>query len=224
MIFITGDTHIPIDISKLSSKNFHKSHELTKDDIVIICGDFGGIWDKSAEELYWLNWLNNKNFTTYFIDGNHENHIMLNEFEQVEINGGKARKIRDSIYHLMRGQVFEICNKKFFTMGGATSHDKELRQEGVSWWKEELPSKEEYKEANLNLEKHNWTVDYIITHCASNRIQKNINPTYDVDELTNYLDKLEDKLKFQKWYFGHYHIDEKIDSKHIVLYNDIIEI
>jgi len=77
MIYITGDTHIPIDIQKLNTKNFPEQYQMSKDDYLIICGDFGGIWNKSAEELYWLKWLNNKSFTTLFIDGNHENFDLL---------------------------------------------------------------------------------------------------------------------------------------------------
>lgn len=50
---------------------------MTKDDYVIICGDFGGLWtfeEESSREKDVLDWLNNKNFTTLFVDGNHENY------------------------------------------------------------------------------------------------------------------------------------------------------
>lgn len=228
MIFVTGDTHIPIDISKLSSQKFPIGKELTRDDIVIICGDFGGVWDGSCEEIYWLHWLDTKNFTTYFVDGNHENHTMLNEFPEIELKGGKAHKIKENIYHLKRGQVFTIEEKKFFTMGGASSHDKNSRKEGVSWWAEELPNDDEYAEADINLEKHNWSVDYVISHCVSNRIldrlNENTSGTYETDRLTDYFDVLEDKLDFKHWYFGHYHIDREVDEKHRVLYEDVIQI
>lgn len=60
MIYITGDTHIPVDIQKLSAKKFPKQKELTKNDYVIIWGDFGGIWDGSNEEKYWIKWLKEK--------------------------------------------------------------------------------------------------------------------------------------------------------------------
>ena len=50
MIYITGDTHIPVDIGKLSVKRFPEQKEMTKRDYVIICGDFGGVWDGSNEE------------------------------------------------------------------------------------------------------------------------------------------------------------------------------
>ncbi len=42
MIYVTGDTHIPIDIGKLSEDRFAEQCCMTKDDYLIICGDFGG--------------------------------------------------------------------------------------------------------------------------------------------------------------------------------------
>lgn len=47
---------------------------MTKQDYVIICGDFGGVWDGSKREKYWLDWLEDKPFTTLFVSGNHENY------------------------------------------------------------------------------------------------------------------------------------------------------
>lgn len=41
MIFITGDVHGEIDIHKLNTKNFPIQRELTKDDYVMVAGDFG---------------------------------------------------------------------------------------------------------------------------------------------------------------------------------------
>ncbi|WP_162267470.1 metallophosphoesterase, partial [Clostridium botulinum] len=94
MIFVTGDTHIPRDIEKL---NFVNYKNLTKDDYVIICGDFGAIWDNSKQELYYREWLQNKPWTTLFIDGNHENFDLLYKFPVEDKFGGKVHKINDSI-------------------------------------------------------------------------------------------------------------------------------
>jgi hypothetical protein len=62
MIFITGDTHGSIDIDKLNSKNFPSGKFLTKNDYVIILGDFGFIWKNEPDktEKYWMNWFKNK--------------------------------------------------------------------------------------------------------------------------------------------------------------------
>jgi hypothetical protein len=226
MIYITGDTHIPIDIRKLNSNNFD-TDGMTKEDYVIICGDFGAIWNytgENYEEKYWLKWLDDKPFTTLFVDGNHECFPRLNKYPVEVWNGGKIHRIRPSVIHLMRGQVFTIDEMKFFTMGGASSHDKEYRKEGETWWKEELPSQEEYDEALKNLDAHNWEVDYVVTHCMSDNIQHKLAYWYEHDKLTNFLFTVDKSLKFKHWYSGHYHISEQVDDKHTVLYDNIVRI
>ena len=51
--------------------SFPEQREMTKDDYVIVLGDFG-IWRDSPQQRWYLNWLEEKHFTTLFIDGNHE--------------------------------------------------------------------------------------------------------------------------------------------------------
>lgn len=99
---------------------------MTKEDYVIICGDFGGVWNKADEsntETMVLDWLECRTFTTLFIDGNHENFDRLYGYPVENWNGGKVHKIRPSVIHLMRGQIYELCGRKIFTFGGASSHD-----------------------------------------------------------------------------------------------------
>ena len=224
MIYITGDTHIPLDISRLSSKRFVQQKTMTANDYLIICGDFGGIFSGDNEEKYWLKWLSDKNFTTLFIDGNHENFEILNSFPKVKFNGGNAHKISDKIYHLMRGEIYEIDGKKIFTLGGASSHDKNFRKEGKNWWKQELPNEHEYTYAVDNLNKTDNTVDIIITHCAPTNIQRKIAPTYKTDTLTDFLQCIKSNVNYSKWFFGHYHVDLEIDEKHIAIYNKIVSV
>lgn len=99
---------------------------MTKEDCVIICGDFGGIWNygfENQKEAEALDWLDSRPFTTLFVCGNHENFDRLYEYPVEEWHGGKVHKIRDSVLHMMRGQVFEIDDRKIFSFGGASSHD-----------------------------------------------------------------------------------------------------
>jgi len=121
MIYVTGDTHGDW-MNRLKVDSFPEQKEMTKDDYVIICGDFG-IWDNSKRERYNLDWLEDKSFTTLFVSGNHENYDILNSLAVEEWHGGKVNFIRPSVIHLMRGQVFNIEDKTFFTFGGASSHD-----------------------------------------------------------------------------------------------------
>ena len=64
---------------------------MTKDDYVIICGDFG-YWDDSGEQRYWRKWLTEKSFTLLWVDGNHENYDMLKRIPAVSWKGGKVRR------------------------------------------------------------------------------------------------------------------------------------
>ena len=84
------------------------------------------VWDYKGEnkkDQYWLDWLENKPFTTVFVDGNHENYKRLNIYSVKEWNGGKVHEIRPHILHLMIGEIFTIESRKFFAFGGASSHD-----------------------------------------------------------------------------------------------------
>ena len=66
-IYITGDTHG--DFQRFGSKYFPQQKEMSREDYVVIAGDFGGLWDGSQKDQYWLDWLNKKPFTTLFVDG-----------------------------------------------------------------------------------------------------------------------------------------------------------
>lgn len=82
--------------------------------------------------MWWRSWLNDRPFTTLFVDGNHEIFDLLNAYPVENWHGGKIHRIAPSIIHLMRGQLFDIEGKSFFTMGGAESHDREFRTIGIS--------------------------------------------------------------------------------------------
>ena len=225
MIFITGDTHGSIDFKKLeifASEN----KELTKDDYMIICGDFGGVWNPQTLEQDLTKYINLP-FTILFIDGNHENFDLLNEYEISNWNGGKVHFIEDNIIHLMRGQIFNIEGSTFFTMGGATSTDKKMRIENISWWKEEEISDEDITEAYKNLKKVNYKVDYVITHACSEDCY--YYPLFRLGYYKSYrenrvLTNFKEMIDYKHWYFGHYHLDGIIDDKRTALYDEIIRI
>lgn len=225
MFYITGDTHIPIDIQKLTFEDFPQQTLLNKNDYVIICGDFGGVWDDSEVRAGYLEWLNQRNFTTLFVDGNHENFDALNDMPVSLWNGGKIHYVRDNIIHLMRGQVFEIDGKSFFTMGGGNSVDKAFRVIHQSWWPQEMPSKSEYNTAVENLQKHNNKIDYIITHTApTSIIQENQLKDHYEEELTGFLQRIMNHVEFEKWFFGHFHQDKVFNDRFHLMYNKIYDL
>lgn len=222
MIYLTGDTHANLDIGKLNTKNFPQQKDLTKNDFLIICGDFGLVWDGSAREIYWQDWLSSRNYTTLFVDGNHENFDILRRMPLSDKFGGQVREIAPDIYHLERGQVLTIDGKKIFVMGGARSVDKDSRIEHLSWWKEEMPAIWEMDRALSALEAVNWEVDYVVTHCAPRSVQQMISPWYENDPMVSFLERVRQDLKFKRWYFGHYHIDRQVNEQFIALYNKVV--
>lgn len=253
-VYLTGDIHG--DPSRLGSSIFYEQNEFSEnkdENIVIILGDFGIVWNcygESKNEKYWLDWLESKPFTTIFVDGNHECHTRLAEFPEKMWHGGKVHELRPHVLHLMRGEIFDIEDHKFFAFGGASSHDisdgildvhdplcKEkaakleraghymYRIKGLSWWEEELPSKEEMEHGLENLS-HVDSVDYILTHSPSTSelyLMGGIG-LYESDILTNYLEDVKAKVDYKKHFFGHMHVNRAVNDKDICLYEQIIRI
>lgn len=223
MIYITGDCHGIHDIEKLRPHNFVDSDMNREKDFLIICGDMGIVW--SEEDDLWtkklIDFYNKKNCKVLFIDGNHENHKKLSTFPIKEWNGGKVHVISNNILHLMRGQVFCIEGKTFFTMGGANSTDKQYRIKDVTWWEEEIPNMPERSEALRNLERVGNKVDFVITHTGPSSVLHQMGADYRIDEYTDWLEKINQTLEFKQWYFGHFHVDKQVTSKHTELFNVI---
>ena len=250
MIYITGDCHG--NFERFNASIFPEQKGMTKEDYVIICGDFGGVWNRDEEsktETKVLDWLDCKSFTTLFVDGNHEKFERLYAYPVEEWHGGQVHKIRPSVIHLMRGQIFKLEGKKIFTFGGASSHDmdggilelddpdyKEKKKEldkgwkpyrinHLSWWKEELPSETEMRIGRENLLKHSDSVDFIVTHCAASSTAALLSyGMYKPDILTNYLEEIRQTVKFKKWFFGHYHDNRNVNAEEILLWEQIIRI
>jgi predicted phosphodiesterase len=222
MIYVTGDTHG--NFRRFQPEYFPEQAGVTKNDVVIIAGDFGGVWFGDSRDDETLDWLERLPFTLAFVCGNHENYDALERYPVAEWHGSKVHRVRPHVLHLMRGQVFELESYRFFTMGGAKSHDTNHRINHISWWRQELPSDEEYSEALQNLERYNWQVDYIITHCAPTSIALMGSRHNEADRLTDFLQEVRERAKYYYWLFGHYHDNKAVDEKHILLWEQIVQI
>ena len=186
-------------------------------------------------------------FTIAFVDGNHENFTALSKYPVKEWNDGKVQFLRPHVIHFMRGQVFTLEGRTFFTMGGASSHDvedgildpatpdyyerllrllgegrRQYRIVGQSWWPEELPSEEEYAEARRNLDTYGWEADYIITHSPPGGIAEGLGRPRDA--LTDFLEEVRQRTRYRRWLFGHCHGDQTIDERHLLLWEKIIRV
>ena len=174
MIYLTGDTHGLIDIDKLDLYFWDKDY-VTKDDYLIILGDVGCLWDGGDGDRAVQKKLHDLPCTVLWIDGNHENFdLMACTGSESAWNGGRVQIIQEDIKRLLRGQIYEIEGHKFWTMGGGNSIDRIYRQKGVSWWSQEMPSREEYEEGTKNLERVDYKVDYILTHTCPETIGRQL--------------------------------------------------
>lgn len=215
---ITGDTHGDrFRFSTLVREN--------RGEILLIAGDCGLVFMNNEDERRFLDELSREDITICFVDGNHENFAALSEYPVEIWRGGKVHRIRNNIFHLMRGQVFRIEGQKIFTMGGAYSRDRAMRVEGLSYWKEELPSREEYEEAARNLAFHRFSVDYIITHTAPREMIRRMGREGDPHdaELTGFLEWVMYETDYKGWFFGHWHTEKTIGN-HRALWFDVVDV
>lgn len=230
-IYLTGDTHGEMSIKRLSHIKWDEGKYLTKDDYVIVAGDFSLIFhpEQTPIEKYWLKWLDQKPWTTLFVDGNHENFWKLYQYPVEDKFEGKVGRISDNIYHLRRGEVYIINNKKILTFGGALSIDKVYRMEGISWWAEEIPSYKEMDHCLDNLEKYKYSVDIIIAHTCPFFIVPIVLrficgfESKEIDPTTKMLEHIVTTTTFENYYCGHWHIDLDY-SKYSFVYERILQI
>ncbi|NMP38231.1 MAG: hypothetical protein GX051_08980 [Clostridiales bacterium] len=222
MVYVTGDTHGDIDrLSKSALKM------LQPGDTLIICGDFGFIWSGEKKEKKLIEKLAKRKYTICFIDGTHENFELLNAYPVSEWNGGKVHKICDNIFHLMRGQIFEIEGLKFFTMGGGESPDIDVRFDISNWSRDEIPTQSELLEGADNIENSSNKVDIILTHEPPAKIKGFLrlseNDSVSVTALNSYFEDLSQSCEFSRWFFGSMHIDKYISTAYIGVFKNIID-
>ena len=221
MVYITGDTHG--DLSKFKNPAFRR---LKAGDVLIICGDFGFIWDGSRQEQAVLRKLQEKKFTIAFVDGCHENFDLLeHRYKTVRWRGGLAHLIAPNIFHMMRGEIYTIEQKCFFGFGGGHSQDFEYRKETKNWWRREQPTHQEIRRAIHNLNAHQATVDYIITHeppaslkdCLGVDVQQRL-------EIHTFFEDIIQECTYKKWYFGKCHMDRFIPMKFYAVFEQVLPV
>lgn len=227
-IFVSGDIHGE-PLAALGATHFPQGRHLTKEDVVILLGDFGVIWNNisSKVERYNLKWLSERPWTTVFVKGNHENHARLSstEFPTKEMFGAPVKEIAPSVYMLESGNIYTIGGKSFLAIGGAMSTDKQHRVENLSWWRQELLSFEEQERIFAHEKKD---VDFIVSHtCPVSIVYKLHREDRFDDPTSRILEEVKNTYTFKKWFFGHMHEDvvfEGLDGYFQCCYYDIIEI
>lgn len=229
MIYVTGDIHG--DIERFGEKALK---QLKKRDTLIICGDFGFVWDGSKGEAAALKKLSKKRFTILFVEGSHDNLAKLAQYPEEEWQGGRVRRIAPNIMQLMRGYIFNIEDKSIFAFGGAKSQEIDSNPLSDEWWELEMPTMEEKKRGKTNLALRGNQVDYIITHDCASRLKAlfvkdvdglmvKISPllAVTIDDLNDYLEEISQTVQFKKWFFGCYHQDKPLGKNITTVYKEV---
>ncbi|MDR2558606.1 MAG: metallophosphoesterase [Oscillospiraceae bacterium] len=228
LIYITGDTHG--DLAR-----FKKCKQLRKGDFLIICGDFGFIWNSCKKEKKLLKKLGKRKYHILFVDGIHENFAELNTYPGEEWNGGNTRRISGNLRYLMRGEVFTLGRKTVLAFGGGGQLDesenaKYIDEEGGGKTPEELaaehpeiPKDEDYRNGLRSLAKHGGRVDYIVSHEAPSKIAELLElPNSDKSRPNAFLDILGDSCTFERWFFGEHHVNRVVPSKYYALFDRVM--
>lgn len=216
MVYITGDLHADMD-------RFYDYTKLKKGDTLIVCGDFGFIWDGGKAEKKRLQKIGKRKYNVAFVEGCHDNYDLLREYPEVNFCGGKAGHITGNLYHLKRGNVYTIEGKTYFAFGGGESDDYDERVREHKWWSEEQPSKQEVDFAVEQLNSVACKVDYILTHDAPG----GLNGVVDIDAdkqsyIHTFFDIVCKKCEFKMWFFGKYHMDLLIPPRYRALFRDVV--
>lgn len=228
-IYITGDTH----------RNFKRifqfcgEYKTTKEDILVILGDAGiNLYcDFRDEEL--KRKLTELPITLFCIHGNHEERpFLLYHYKEKEWKEGIIYYEEDypNLLFAKDGEIYDFHGKKVIAIGGAYSIDKFYRvSRRLPWFKSELPTDEMKAYVEMQLERCKWRVDYVFSHTVPIDYEprwaflSGVNQALVDKSMEWWLQQIAEKLEFQSWYAGHYHVEWQKDLVRI-MFEDYEEI
>lgn len=229
MFYIRGDTHG--DVSNIIRDSpWIRKLDYKEGDTLIILGDAG--WNfhlDNRDEDRKRKLARECPFTLFCVHGNHEcRPENLPSYHLAEWHGGKVW-VEDrypNILFAKDGEIYDINGAKTIVLGGAYSVDKQMRLlYNWPWWPDEQPSDEIKRYAEKKLAAEDWQIDAVLSHTIPQKFVKNIedfvnplkgsmrNPDKSTEE---WLDTIENRLKYRRWYAGHWHLDMNIDRLQIM--------
>ncbi len=225
LIYITGDTHGQFGHVAAFCERF----QTKRDDILIILGDVGVNYSGWMKDLWKKRFLESLPITVFCIHGNHEQRPeTIGTYKEMIWHNGMVYCEEDFPHLLFAkdGEVFDFDGKKAIAIGGAYSIDKQIRLiYGYGWWPDEQPSETIKEYVVQQLDKLDWKVDVVLSHTTPFKYEpvevfiQGIDQS-KVDKSTEiWLDGIEERLDYGKWYCGHYHTEKKIDRLEI-MYNN----
>lgn len=218
MIYLTADLHGDPDRLRQARKQLHRR------DTLIVLGDFGFVWTGDKAERKQLQRIARGKGTLLFLDGAHENFTLLEEYPIVDFGGAKARKLGEGLFWLLRGECYTIEGRSLLCMGGGESENAADRQEGVSWWPQELPDETDFARCSEALAAHGKKVDYILTHTPPLHLRRFLlaEEREQNNRLETFLDELAGEADYRCWYFGQLHLDRAIGPRAVAVYRKVL--
>ena len=229
MVILTGDTHGEFD----RIEQFCEEYETTENDVMVILGDAGiNYWlDEQDEAL--KERLSQLPITLFCIHGNHEERPEeVSGYELVEWRGGFVwiQPEYPNLLFAKDGEIYQFDGKTVITIGGAYSVDKYYRLAvGAPWFGTEQPDERTKGQVLSALNRVGWKVDYVFSHTVPlSAIPRHaLLPTMDQKMVHNsteeWLEEIAQKLDYQGWFAGHFHITWSLDRIQI-LYEDYMEL
>jgi len=214
MICFTGDMHG--DFSRFSDREIKK---LKKGDTLIVCGDFGFVWDGSREEQKRLAKIGKRRHYTLFAPGANENYGLLAALPETELFGGRALQVSGNLYALKTGEVYTIDGKRVLCFAGGEDMDADIA--GKIPAEGQLPSLTQLKEVLQRVKtEQGGEVDYIVSYEPPLKLAQFMDLDRHLEDsfYPCFLDTVSRELNFVWWYFGKHHRDKKIPPKYQAVY------
>lgn len=226
MIYYTGDIHGDIHILT----GFIQRHRLTEQDVIVVLGDAGlNYYGNDRGDKKKKHQLNRHGVTIFCIHGNHEMRPQtIPSYEEREWRGGIVYEECDfpNILFAKDGEIYDLDGYKSIVIGGAYSVDKFYRlMRGAAWFPDEQPSPETKNQVETVLDKINWQVDQVLSHTCPTKYTPTEMFLPQIDQSTvdhsteEWLDTIEDRLTYQRWYCGHWHVNKHIDKMHFLFHD-----
>lgn len=225
MIYLTGDTHGNF----MRIERFCEQCETSREDVMIILGDAGINYDGGIRDCVTKQFLAKLPITLFCIHGNHERRpYTIDGYREMSWNGGivYCEEEYPNLLFAKDGELFDLDGHTAIVIGGAYSIDKEFRLAcGYGWWPDEQPSDEVKQYVERQLERLAWRIDLVLSHTTPLKYVpiEVFLPGIDqrtVDRSTEiWLDHIEDRLDYRRWYCGHFHTEKEIDNISIMYEN-----
>ena len=224
MILVTGDIHGEVHRVADAVARFG----LGSDDTIVLLGDVGmNYYGNMRGDRHRKKRLNNLGVTMFCIHGNHEMRPeTIVTYHEEQWHGGTVY-VEDEFPNLMfakDGEVYDIAGKKAIVIGGAYSVDKWYRlQCDLHWFPDEQPSVEIKNRVEQKLEELGWKVGLVWTHTCPEKYTpreaflSGVNQATVDNSTEQWLDTIEDRLEYEDWYCGHWHINKRIDRMHFLM-------